>query len=101
VDDSHPLWRYFKDLSSAVNAANRGEGTQPYVSGSFMVSAIADDVELTVSDISEEDAVLIAAELRSMGVKAIVQGSRICTKCGKRVPEQAFCAACRAKLSPG
>lgn len=98
MDDSHPLWRYFRDISSAVNAANRGEGAQPYVSGHFMVSAFADEIELTISDISEEDAVLIASELRTMGVRALVQGSRICPKCGKRVPQQDYCTVCRAKL---
>lgn len=99
MDDAHPLWRYFKDISSAVNAANRGEGAQPYVSGHFMVSAIEGEIELSISDISEEDAVLIASELHSLGVKTVVRGSFICPTCGKRVPKQDYCTHCRAKLA--
>ncbi len=99
MDDAHPLWRYFRDISSAVSAANRGEGKQPYVSGHFMVCAIEGEIELSISDISEEDAVLIASELHSIGVKAVVQGSNICPSCGKRVPKQDYCVNCRAKLA--
>lgn len=63
-----------------------------------MVSAFADDIELTVSDISEEDAILIAAELEAMGAHAVIRSSTICPKCGLRVPQQTHCVGCRAKL---
>jgi len=98
VDDSHPLWRYFRDIRAAVDAANHGRATQPYATGTFMVSALEGDIELTISDVSEEDAVLIASELKEMGVKAVVSSSLICPKCGKRVPKQDYCVHCRAKL---
>lgn len=96
--DDHPLWRYFRDVSSAVNAANREGSSQPYVRGSFMVSAFADDLELTVTDVSEEDAVLIKAELQEMGVRAVIRRSFVCPHCGLRVPEQDYCVNCRGKL---
>ena len=96
--DDHPLWRYFREVSEAVGAANREKGRQPYARGLYMVSAIADDIELSVTDVSEEDAVLIAAELKAMGVRAIIRSSFVCPSCGQRVPEQEYCVHCRAKL---
>ena len=96
--DEQALWRFFKEVREAVGAANAGGGAQPYRSGPFIVSALAGDVELTVSDVSEEDAVLIAAELSDMGVKALVRSSTLCHACGKRVPAQGYCTACRARL---
>lgn len=96
--DDHPLWRYFRDVSTAVNKANRGGGAQPYVRGSYMVSAFADDVELSVTDVSEEDAVLIAAELKEMGVRAVIRHAFVCPHCGLRVPEQDYCVNCRKRL---
>lgn len=97
--DDHPLWQYFREVSEAVGAANQGGGKQPYARGLYMVVAVADDIELSVTDVSEEDAVLIAAELRALGVRAVViRSSLVCPSCGLRVPEQAFCVHCRAKL---
>lgn len=96
--DDHPLWQYFRDVSTAVSAANEGGGAQPYARGSYMVSAFADDLELSVTDVSEEDAVLIAAELKAMGVRAVIRNSFVCPHCGQRVPEQEFCVNCRKKL---
>ena len=81
-----------------MNAAHQGRGSQPYANGTFVVSALADDIELTVSDISEEDAILIASELETMGVKSVVRSSVVCPSCQKRVPEQTYCVQCRAKL---
>lgn len=96
--DDHPLWQYFRDVNRAVQAANRGEGSQPYARGTFMVSAYADDLELSVTDVSEEDAVLIAAELQEMGVRAVIRSSFVCPHCGLRVPRQEYCISCRKKL---
>lgn len=96
--DDHPLWQYFRDVSTAVSTANQGGGTQPYVRGSYMVSAFADDLELSVTDVSEEDAVLIAAELQAMGVRAVIRHAFVCPHCGLRVPEQDFCVNCRKRL---
>ena len=96
--DDHPLWEYFRDVSTAVSAANQGNGTQPYTRGNYIVSAFADDLELSVTDVSEEDAVLIAAELKEMGVRAVIRNSIICPSCKERVPEQAYCTNCRNKL---
>ena len=92
------MWTYFREVRAAVNAANQGRGAQPYATGTFMVTALADDIELTVSDVSEEDAVLIAAELDTMGVKSVVRGSVVCAHCGARVPDQGYCVQCRGKL---
>ena len=96
--DDHPLWQYFRDVSTAVSAANQGDGKQPYRRGSYIVSAFADDLELSVTDVSEEDAVLIAAELKDMGVRAVIRNSLICPSCKERVPEQEYCTNCRSKL---
>ena len=96
--DDHPLWRYFREVSTAVSAANQAGGNQPYERGSYLVSAFADDLELSVTDVSEEDAVLIAAELKAMGVRAVIRHSFVCPHCGLRVPEQAYCVNCRQKL---
>ena len=98
MDANHPLWTYFREVRAAVNAANQGRDSQPYASGTFMVCALADDIELTISDVSEEDAVLIASELDAMGVKSVVRGSVTCPSCKERVPKQTYCVRCREKL---
>lgn len=92
------LWRYFRELRTAVEQANQGTQTQPYQHGSFIVSAIAGDSELTISDVSEEDGILIAAELQTLGVRAQLQASVCCPHCQQRVPEQSYCISCRGKL---
>jgi hypothetical protein len=94
------LWRFFHDLRRAVARGNRGLGPLPYRHGTFLVDACAGDVELTVQDVSEEDAVLIAGELSALGVRAVVRGSRTCPHCGARVPDQASCVRCRRPLRP-
>ena len=96
--DDHPLWRYFRDVSTAVGAANSDGDAHPYAHGDYLVAAFADDLELSVSDVSEEDAVLIAAELQTMGVRAVVRRSFVCPHCGLKVPEQDYCVSCRKKL---
>lgn len=93
------LWRYFHDVRAAVARGNRGTARQPYRRGTFLVDARAGDVELVVSDVTEEDAVLIAAELAELGVRAVVRASVRCPTCGARVPAQDYCAACRARLA--
>ena len=90
--------RYFREVRRAVTRGNRGLGTQPYRHGTFLVDACAGDVELTISDVTEEDAVLIAGELAELGVRAVVRGSRLCPHCGARVPDQASCVRCRRPL---
>ncbi|MDQ3397905.1 MAG: hypothetical protein M3511_09070 [Deinococcota bacterium] len=92
------LWRYIKELLAAVEAANRGKGSQPYLNGAFIVSAVSGDTELSISDVSEEDAVLIAAELKEVGVHAVIRASVICPTCKERVPRQDYCVSCRGKL---
>jgi hypothetical protein len=92
------LWEFFREVRDAVNEGNRGVATQPYRSGTFMVTARAGEVELTVKDVSEEDAVLIAGELGERGVRAEVSGSLVCPACGQRVPDQSYCVRCRAPL---
>lgn len=96
--DDHPLWQYFRDVNAAVSAANQDGSAQPYVRGSYIVSAFADDIELSVTDVSEEDAVLIAAELGAMGVRTVIRDSVVCPSCGLKVPEQDYCVNCRTKL---
>jgi len=92
------LVRYFREVRGAVARGNRGLEAQPYRHGTFLVDAFAGDVELTVSDVTEEDAVLIAGELTALGVRAVVRGSRLCPHCGARVPDQASCVRCRRPL---
>jgi hypothetical protein len=95
---SGPLWSYFREVRTAVERANRGDGDQPYQTGDFLVHAEAGDVELSVRDVSEEDAILIAGELRSLGARTAVRALGTCPACGARVPRQAYCVACRAAL---
>ena len=96
--DDHPLWQYFRDVSTAVSAANQGDGKQPYRRGSYIISAFEGDLELSVTGVSVEDAVLIAAELKDMGVRAVIRNSVVCPSCEQRVAEQDFCTNCRSKL---
>jgi hypothetical protein len=92
------LVRFFREVQHAVARGNRGIASQPYRHGTFLVDACAGDVELTIQDVTEEDAVLIAGELSALGVRAVVRGSRICPHCGARVPDQASCVRCRRPL---
>lgn len=92
------LWKFFEEVRDAVSRGNTGVGEQPYKSGTYMVTARAGEIELTVKDVSEEDAVLIAGELSDRGVRALVRGSRHCPGCGERVPDQDYCVRCRSKL---
>jgi hypothetical protein len=94
------LWDFFREVRDAVGEGNRGSTTEPYRAGTFMVIARAGEVELTVKDVTEEDAILIAGELNERGVRALVRGSLQCPKCGERVPDQAFCVSCRSRLAP-
>jgi hypothetical protein len=96
-----PLWRYFREVRTAVERANRGDGDQPYRPGDFLVRAEAGEVELNVRDVSEEDAILIAGELAELGARTAVRALTTCPSCGARVPRQAYCVACRARLDPG
>ena len=93
------LWRYFREVNKVVQTANAGDAAQPFKRGTFMVSALAGDVELVVKDICEEDAILIAAELNELGAKANISATLHCQDCGERVPAQTYCVNCRAKLS--
>lgn len=98
MNNEQALWQYFREVSAAVDAANDGDTHQPYAVGQFMIVAQAGDIELAVSNISEEDAVLIASELRAGGVKVNVRDTVICPHCTQRVPKQAYCSHCRGKL---
>jgi hypothetical protein len=74
LDDGRegPLWRYVRDVRAAVERAHRGEDDPPYRRGAFAVRAEADEVVLDVRDVSEEDAILIAAELAALGARTTV-----------------------------
>lgn len=93
-----PLWQFFRELREAVERAHAGKASHPYRSGPFLVHAEAEDVELTLRDVSEEDAVLVAGELRALGARAVVRAQVTCPSCGHRVPDQAHCVRCRAAL---
>ena len=93
------LWQFFREVRDAVSDGNRGASSQPYRAGTFMVTARAGEVELTVKDISEEDAILISSELTDRGVRAFISSSRLCPECNRRVPDQAYCTNCRAPLN--
>lgn len=92
------LWKYVRELHAAVERGNRGMDPQPYRKGTFLVAARSGDIEVTVKDVAEEDAVLIASELRSYGAHAVIRGSLECPSCGERVPAQRNCTHCRARL---
>lgn len=92
------LWQFFREVREAVAKGNSGSSDHPYHPGTFMVTALAGEVELTVKDVTEEDAVLIAGELAGRGVRAMVSGSLNCPTCGHRVPDQDYCVRCRAPL---
>jgi hypothetical protein len=92
------LWSFVHEVRRAVAEGERGVGSPPYASGQFLVSARAGDVELTIKDVSEEDAVLIAAEIRLLGARATIFASITCPSCGLRVPQQRYCSACRKAL---
>lgn len=95
-----PLWHYFRELRDAVERAHAGKAQHPYRSGAFLVHAEADDVELTLRDVSEEDAILVAGELRSLGARTVLRAQIACPSCGHRVPEQTYCVRCRVRLRP-
>jgi hypothetical protein len=92
------LWSFVHEVRRAVAEGERGLRSPPYASGNFLVSARAGDVELTIKDVSEEDAVLIAAEIRLLGTRATIFASTTCPSCGLRVPQQRHCTACRQTL---
>lgn len=94
-----PLWQYFRELRDAVERAHAGKAQHPYRSGAFLVHAEADDVELTLRDVSEEDAILVASELRSLGARTVLRAQVPCPSCGHRVPDQAYCVRCRERLN--
>lgn len=96
-----PLWHYFRELRDAVERAHAGKAQHPYRSGAFLVHAEADDVELTLRDVSEEDAILVASELRSLGARAVLRAQVSCPSCGGRVPAQTYCVRCRGRLGDG
>lgn len=93
------LRRFFAEVTAAVASAHEGEADLPYRHGRFVVDAVAGDVEVTLKDVSEEDAILIAADLRELGARVVVRGSVVCGRCGALVPDQERCVACRAPLA--
>jgi hypothetical protein len=95
------LRRYVAEVVKAIDDARRGRGELPYRYGRFIVSAVAGQIECTLKDVSEEDAVLIAGELRALGARAVVRGARRCRACGSLVPDQDHCVVCRAPLAGG
>ncbi len=99
--DSTPeqaLWHFFREVHQAVATGRQRAASLPYRSGAHIITARAGDVELTIKDISEEDAVLIAEELGHLGVRATIYASKRCPNCGTRVPDQSYCIRCRARL---
>ena len=93
-----PLWAYFREVRAAVDRAHRSGAAHPYRRGDFLVHAEAHEVELTVRDVSEEDAILIASELSELGARTSIRVQRACPSCGRRVPDQAYCVQCRSAL---
>ena len=89
-----PLWSWFRELRTSVEAANAGHGEHPFRRGDFEVRAVADEVELTLRDVSEEDAVLIASELRALGATVRLIALATCPRCDGRMPADAPCPAC-------
>ena len=99
IDDwPNALWTYFEEVQEALDDSNRGRGSHPYRPGSWVVIAVLDGVEAKISGISEEDAVLVAAELRARGARALMRLLIRCPSCLNLVPESVRCAHCRAPL---
>ena len=92
------LQRYISDLQQLIAESERNNTPRPFKRGSFMVSAIAEDVEMDIANVTEEDAILIVSELSEFGINAVMRDSVICKHCEERVPKQSFCINCRKKL---
>ncbi len=92
------LQRYISDLQRLIAESERNNTPRPFKRGSFIVSAIADDVEMDIANVTEEDAILIVWELNELGINAVMRDSVICKNCKERVPKQTFCINCRKKL---
>jgi len=99
-DRPNALWTYFEEVQRALEDSNQGRASHPYRSGSWVVVALLDGVEARISGISEEDAVLVAAELGERGARALIRRLARCRSCLNLVPESARCAHCRAPLDP-
>ena len=93
------LERYISDLQILIAKSDRENTPRPFKKGAFTVSAIENDIEMDIPDITEEDAILIVSELNSMGINAVMRESIICMHCKERIPKQNFCISCRKKLT--
>jgi len=92
------LQRYISELQHLIAESERDNTPRPFRRGSFIVSAIADEIEMDIANVTEEDAILIVAELNELGINAVMRDSVICKNCQERVPKQSFCVSCRTKL---
>lgn len=92
------LEHYISELQRLIAESERDNTSRPFKRGSFIVSAIEDDVEMDIANVTEEDAILIVSELSYMGINAVMRDSVICKQCSERVPKQTFCVNCRKKL---
>ncbi len=92
------LENYISELQSLIAEAESNNTPPPFKRGSFIVSAIADEVEMDIANVTEEDAIIIVADLNHMGINAVMRDSVICKHCEQRVPKQSFCISCRKKL---
>ena len=92
------LEHYISELQRLIAESERDNIPPPFKRGSFIVSAIANDVEMDIANVTEEDAILIVSELKHMGINAVMRDSVICKHCNERVPKQSFCISCRKKL---
>jgi hypothetical protein len=101
IDDRpNALWTYFEEVQEALDDSNKGRASHPYRPGTWVVIAVLDGVEAKITGISEEDAVLVTAELRERGARALMRRLIRCPSCLNLVPEAARCAHCRAPLDP-
>lgn len=93
------LEHYISELQRLIAESERDNTPRPFRRGSFIVSAVEDDIEMDIANVTEEDAILIVSELKHLGINAVMRDSIICMHCKERVPKQSFCISCRKKIS--
>ncbi|MEZ4632555.1 MAG: hypothetical protein R2880_17895 [Deinococcales bacterium] len=89
---------YVRELYAEISKAHQGKGDLPFRHGSFWVSAISRDMEMDITHVSEEDAIIIVSELQALGIRAVMRAMMNCPNCKKAIPKQDYCLYCRKKL---
>lgn len=96
ADDA--LRAYLRELEQAVHYAQQTRTSLPFKRGTFIVLARGKELEIAIKNVTEEDAILIASELKARGVHVSIHGTVRCPHCQQQVPRQSRCLVCRHKL---